>query len=230
LLTGIPLAASSVEAELTTPTGAAIVATLCGTFGPPPNFTIRKIGYGAGTRDLEEQPNILRILLGERDETAVAADSQLHAWPTLETIWTLETNLDDVSGEVLGHAQAQLLSAGALDVFVTPMQMKKGRPAVLFSVLCRAEQCEELERLIFIETGTLGVRRHATARRALPRIIRAVETPWGEVRGKVVQLPAQAEQFSPEYEDCRRIADKTLVPLRIVLETATRAYSAREGS
>lgn len=228
LLAGIPLAASTVAAELTTPTGAAILATLCGSFGPLPALTVRKIGYGAGNRDLEEQPNLLRILLADDvPEAAGVGDAARNAaWPALETIWALETNLDDVSGEVIGHAQSRLLAAGALDVFCQPIQMKKNRPAVLVSVLCRGADCDRLEEILFRETGTLGVRRHATQRRALAREEAAVETPWGPVRGKLAHLPGRGPEFSPEYEECRRIAEKMELPLREIWQTAAAAYRA----
>lgn len=217
LLTGIPLAESQVEAELTTPTGAAIVKALCESFGPLPAMTVQKIGYGAGTRELEEQANLLRILIGERSATAAPS-------PALETVWVLETNLDDTTGEILGYTQEQLLAAGALDVYLTPIQMKKNRPAVMLSLLCKAADCDALETILFNETGTLGVRRYATKRYALPREAVTVMTHWGEVAGKIATLPNGVREFSAEYEDCRKIAVANMLPLRVVIEAAERAW------
>ncbi len=146
LLRGIPLAASDVQAELTTPTGAAIVATLAETLRAPAGDDHRAIGYGAGQRDLPQQANILRLLVGETTD----------APETRDTIWVLETNLDDISGEVIGHCIAQLWDAGALDVYTTAIQMKKNRPGVKLSILCRAEKVAAMEAIVFRETGTLG--------------------------------------------------------------------------
>jgi uncharacterized protein (TIGR00299 family) protein len=217
LLTGIPLADSNVECELTTPTGAGIVKALCESFGPLPAMTIQKIGYGAGTRDLPEQANLLRILLGEKSAAATAA-------PAFETVWVLETNLDDTTGEILGYTQEQLFAAGALDVYLTPIQMKKNRPAVLLSVLCKAADCDALETILFNETGTLGVRRYATKRYALPREAVSVMTHWGEVAGKIATLPNGVREFAAEYEACRKIAAANMLPLRVVIEAAERAW------
>ena len=217
LLTGIPLADSNVEAELTTPTGAGIVKALCESFGPLPAMTISKIGYGAGTKDLAEQANLLRIILGEKSEAATAT-------PAFETVWVLETNLDDTTGEILGYTQEQLFAAGALDVYLTPIQMKKNRPAVLLSVLCKPADCDALETILFNETGTLGVRRYATKRYALPREAVTVMTPWGEVAGKIATLPNGVREFAAEYEACRKIAAANMLPLRVVIEAAERAW------
>jgi uncharacterized protein (TIGR00299 family) protein len=216
LLAGIPLAASNVECELTTPTGAGIVKALCESFGPLPAMTINKIGYGAGTKDLPEQANLLRIILGEKSGAAAA--------PGLETVWVLETNLDDTTGEIIGYTQERLFAAGALDVYLTPIQMKKNRPAVMLSVLCKAADCDALETILFTETGTLGVRRSATQRRALPREAITVSTPWGEVAGKVATLPSGAKAFTAEFEACRKLAEENKVPLRAVLDAAERAW------
>ena len=216
LLRGIPLAASSVEAELTTPTGAAIVATLAVEFGPMPAMTIQHIGYGAGQRDLPQQANILRLLVGEAAETANAGDS----------IHILETNLDDVTGEVIGHCIGQLWEAGALDVYTTAIQMKKNRPGVKLSVLCRQEQVESLEAIVFRETGTLGIRRWTAARHILPRETRQVQTAWGSIEGKLSRQADGTVHFSPEYESCRRVADEYHLPLREVYAAAERGFKS----
>ena len=213
LLRGIPLAPCDVEAELTTPTGAAIVATLVERFGPLPAMSIEQIGYGAGQRDLDEQANLLRLLVGTSAEAA-----------GLEQIWMLETNLDDVGGELVGYCTLQLLEVGALDVYTTAIQMKKNRPGVLLSVLCRAADVEKLEAIIFRETTTLGIRRRAVVRRVLPRRSHHVETPWGGVEGKIGFPAGAPARFSPEFESCRALAEEKNVPLREVYQAACRAF------
>jgi uncharacterized protein (TIGR00299 family) protein len=220
LLRGIPLAASAVEAELTTPTGAAIVATLAAEFGPVPAMTIEKIGYGAGQRDLPQQANILRLLVGESADAATATD----------TVYVLETNLDDVTGEVIGHCIARLWDAGVLEVYTTAIQMKKNRPGVKLSVLCRAEQIGSIEAIIFRETGTLGIRRWTAARHVLPRETHQVQTAWGPIEGKLSRHANGTVHFSPEYEACRRAAEEHCVPLREVYAAAERAYESQSTS
>ena len=215
LLRGIPLAACDVEAELTTPTGAAIVATLASGFGPVPAMTIEAIGYGAGQRDLPRQANILRLLVGEATDAVRTSDA----------VWVLETNLDDASGELIGHCIAQLWDAGALDVYTTAIQMKKNRPGVKLSVLCRLEKIAAMEAIVFRETGTLGIRRWSAARHVLPREIRQVATAWGPVEGKLGRLDDGSLHFAPEYESCRRIAAERHVSLREVYAAAQQAFA-----
>lgn len=213
LLKGIPIAPSTITSELTTPTGAAILAALATSFGSLPAMTVERIGYGAGQRDLAEQANLLRLLVGQ----AATADS------TADQVWVLETNLDDVSGELVGHAIAQLWEAGALDVYTTAIQMKKNRPGVMLSVLCDADHVQPLEQILFRETTTLGIRRHACSRSKLRRESKSVATPWGQVSGVVAQL-GETARFSPEFESCRQIAEENKVPLRTVYEAAQRAW------
>ncbi|HWB11143.1 MAG TPA: nickel pincer cofactor biosynthesis protein LarC [Pirellulales bacterium] len=213
LLQGIPLAESHVAAELTTPTGAAIVATLVDQFGPLPSMKIDRIGYGAGTRDLETQPNLLRLFVGE------AADEL-----TADQVWVVETNLDDVSGEVIGFATTKLLEAGALDVYTTAIQMKKNRPGVTLTVLCQPPLVEKMERIMFRETGTLGVRRWPASRHKLERKPHRVETEFGTIEGKLGWVAGQEPSFSPEYEACSRIARERDLPLKDVYEAAQRAW------
>jgi uncharacterized protein (TIGR00299 family) protein len=219
LLTGIPLAHSDVACELTTPTGAAIVATVVDEFGPLPSMTISKIGYGAGDRDLDEQPNLLRLLVGEGDERSVG-----------DQAWMLETNLDDVSGEVIGHTTNLLAEAGALDVYTTAIQMKKNRPAVKLSVLAPPELIKKLEKIIFRETGTLGVRRWPVSRHKLERRQHTVQTPFGPVEGKLAFLGDGGVSFSPEYESCRRIAQEKNAPLKEIYDAARKAWGDTQGS
>jgi uncharacterized protein (TIGR00299 family) protein len=215
LLRNIPLAASSVEAELTTPTGAAIVATLGSEFGPLPAMTVEQIGYGAGQRDLPGQANVLRLLVGQAAAPAEVGD----------TVVILETNLDDVSGEVIGHCIGKLWESGALDVYTTAIQMKKNRPGVKLSVLCRGDQVAAAEAIVFRETGTLGIRRWTAARHILPRETRKVQTAWGPIEGKLSRLADGVVHFAPEYESCRRIADEHGVPLHEVYAAADRAFA-----
>jgi len=213
ILKGVPLAPSAVAFELTTPTGAAIVKTVADEFGPLPAMTIQTIGLGAGDRDMKEQPNILRLIVGEA-ASGIASDQ----------IWVLETNLDDISGEIIGHTTARLFEAGALDVYTTSIQMKKNRPGVLLSVLCPAELLAKMEKIIFKETSTLGIRRWQAARHKLERRPHTIETPLGPIEGKLAVLPDGGVSFSPEFEACRRIATEKNVPLKDVYEAAMRAF------
>jgi uncharacterized protein (TIGR00299 family) protein len=213
ILKGIPLAPSVVPLELTTPTGAAIVKTVADEFGPLPAMTIHMIGLGAGDRDMKEQANILRLIVGEAGD-GLANDQ----------VWVLETNLDDISGEIIGHCTAKLFEAGALDVYTTSIQMKKNRPGVLLSVLCPADLVAKLEKIIFRETSTLGVRRWQACRHKLERRPHNVETQFGPIEGKLAVLPDGGVSFSPEFESCRRIAGEKNVPLKDVYEAAMRAF------
>ena len=218
LLRGIPLAESSVPFELTTPTGAAIVATLADSFGPMPPMTIEQIGCGSGERDLQQQPNLLRLLVGRE-----AKPSGVHGG---EEACILETNLDDISGEMIGYCTMRLWEAGALDVFTTAIGMKKNRPGVKLSVLCRTEDVESIETILFTETTTLGVRRYAVRRHVLSRQPHSVKTQWGQVDGKIGWLRTDCPRFAPEFESCRRIAAEQNVPLRAVYEAAEKAFDA----
>jgi uncharacterized protein (TIGR00299 family) protein len=215
LLQGVPLAASQVAAELTTPTGAAIVTTIAERFGHLPVMRVERIGYGAGSKDFEQQANVARMFVGQ-------ADSPIES----DEIWMLETNLDDLSGEMIGHATQLLLEAGALDVYTTAIQMKKNRPAVMLSVICQAEHTTTLEGILFRETTTLGVRRWPVGRHKLQRRPAAVATPLGKIAGKLAYV-GDYERFSPEYEACRQVAVDRDVPLRDVYEAAGRAYAER---
>ena len=217
LLRGIPVAESSVPHELTTPTGAAILATLVHAFGPLPSMTIERIGCGAGQRDLDEQPNLLRLLVGT---AADAGDG--------EQVWVIETNLDDISGELIGYCTGRLWDAGALDVFTTAIQMKKNRPGVKLSVLCEAAAIQAVEAILFEETTTLGVRRWPVSRSVLARRAHSVQTIWGPVEGKVGWLAGVPRGFAPEFEACRRIAAEHNVPLRTVYDAAQRAFDPRQ--
>ncbi len=217
LLAGVPLAESAVPYELTTPTGAAILTTLADSFGPLPPMTIERIGYGAGQRDLQEQPNVLRLFVGE------AVDARPG-----EQVWVVETNLDDVSGELIGYCTTRLWEAGALDVYTTPIQMKKNRPGVTLSALCRASDVEAVETILFEETTTLGVRRWPVSRTVLDRRPHRVQTPWGPIEGKLGGLGSGTPRFAPEFESCRRAASEHKVPLRAVYEAAQKAFDPKQ--
>jgi uncharacterized protein (DUF111 family) len=220
-LCGIPLAELDVEGELTTPTGAAIIATLANEFGPLPAMSVERIGYGAGQKDFP-QPNILRLVLGDADAKPQAADVR----PRIESIVVLETNLDNASGEIIGNAVDRLWQSGALDVSLTPIQMKKGRPGILVSVQAQPADADKLENILFAETPTLGVRRTTMQRTALVRQPHEVETRWGTIAGKVSFLPDGSRRFTSEYEACRQIADRNAVSLAEVIAAAQDAYSS----
>ncbi|MHB1036997.1 MAG: nickel pincer cofactor biosynthesis protein LarC [Pirellulales bacterium] len=217
LLRGIPLAASQAVGELTTPTGAAILSTLVDSFGPLPAMKVERIGCGAGQRDLEEQPNLLRLFVGEATDAGGG-----------EPVWVVETNLDDITGEVVGYCTARLWEAGALDVYLTPIQMKKNRPGVTLSVLCQAGDLERVEAILFRETTTLGVRRWPVSRRTLKRAAHRVETEYGPIEGKLAWIGGGQPCFSPEFESASRAASERGVPLRAVYEAAQKAFDARE--
>ena len=211
LLAGIPLAASVVEAELTTPTGAAIVATVVQEFGSLPPMKIDRIGYGAGNADFKEQANLLRLVVGQGSED-VAPNVEL------DEVRVLETNLDDVTPEVIGYTGQRLMDAGALDVYMTPIYMKKNRPAIKLTLLCRSPDMRRLEQIIFEETRTLGIRHWCANRHKLSRETSEVTTPWGKVKGKRVVFPDGSAKFFPEYEDCRWLAEQHEIPLQTVLD------------
>jgi uncharacterized protein (TIGR00299 family) protein len=213
LLKGVPLAASPVKAELTTPTGAAILTAVVSQWVEQPVMTVERIGHGSGRRDFHEQPNLLRLFVG----TAAAPAEG-------DQVWVLETNLDDLPAEVVGYCYDLLLGAGALDVFTTPVFMKKNRPGVLLTVLAPAEAIAAVEDILFRETTTFGVRRYPVSRRKLQRRPCTVETPWGPVLGKVGWVEGRPPSFSPEYEDCARVARAQRVPLREVYAAARQAY------
>jgi uncharacterized protein (TIGR00299 family) protein len=223
LLCDVPIALCNIPKEMTTPTGAAILRELVSGFGPMPSMQVQRIGYGAGTRDLEDRPNLLRILIGESIERA--APRKRPAWKDQGTsVAVLETNLDDITGEQIGFAVERLWSEGALDVFLTPIQMKKNRPGTLLSVIAKPEDRETMESILFQHTGTLGVRWRQQSRTILTRAAIDVETPWGLVPGKVYQLPDGQVLFSPEYDACRDIATEEGLRLTDVTEEVRACY------
>jgi pyridinium-3,5-bisthiocarboxylic acid mononucleotide nickel chelatase len=218
LLKSAPIYSSEIQAELVTPTGAAIVRTLASRFAAAfPEMTVEKSGYGAGSRDFSGYPNVVRLTIGE-------AASKFSTKMTSETITVLEANLDDLNPQVFGYVVDRLFEEGALDVFGMPVQMKKNRPGNLLTVLCKPEDASKLTQLIFAETTTLGVRRRDEVRQTLARRWENVPTQWGEVRIKIGSMNGTVTNYAPEYEDCRRIATEHHVPLKIVMQEATRMY------
>jgi uncharacterized protein (TIGR00299 family) protein len=218
LLAGTPVYSSGLQAELVTPTGAAIVKTLASRFAAFPEMNIEKSGYGAGARDFPAHPNVVRLTIGEAVSSALAAKT------ASETITVLEANLDDLNPQVFGYVMDRLIEVGALDAFGMPVQMKKNRPGMLLTVLCKPEDAGKLTQLIFTETTTLGVRRRDEMRQTLARRWESVGTPWGEVRIKIASMNGTVTNYAPEYEDCRRIAAEHHVPLKTVMQEAARAY------
>jgi uncharacterized protein (TIGR00299 family) protein len=218
LLADAPVYSSGLQAELVTPTGAAILKTLASRFAAFPEMKIEKSGYGAGSRDFPGHPNVVRLTLGQSASSAIAAST------ASETVTVLEANLDDLNPQVFGYVMDRLLDEGALDVFGMPVQMKKNRPGTLLTVLCRPEDSGKLTQLIFTETTTLGVRRRDEMRQTLARRWESVGTPWGEVRIKVASMNGTVTNYAPEYEDCRRIAAEHRVPLKAVMQEAAQAY------
>lgn len=217
LLKGVPFYATDIKGELLTPTGAAIITSVCSEYGPIPQMTTEVTGYGAGTREYQDFPNVLRVMIGET-ESGGATD---------ERLWMLETNLDDASPQIIGHVMDRVLELGVLDCFFTPVLMKKNRPGVLLSVLCGREDKEAVMRLLFTETTTLGVRSYEVSRRALARSVVRVETQYGPIDVKVAHLDGRVVNEMPEFEQCREAAARANVPLKVVEDAARVALARR---
>ena len=216
LLQGKPTYSNGVRKELVTPTGAAIVATLCDSFGPQPAMSVSTIGYGAGSTDLEGQPNVVRIMVGEVAEKVIPGFD--------EEIAVIEANLDDMNPQIYGYFLEKALAAGALDVYTTPVQMKKNRPGTLLTLLCKPADTNNLMSLIFAETTTLGARTYRAQRRTLPRETVNVHTQYGDVHIKLSRVNGNIRHVAPEYEDCRRLASEKNVPLQQVINEALRSF------
>jgi hypothetical protein len=209
LLVNAPVYSRGPAVELTTPTGAAVATTLAKRFGALPSMKVTRMGYGAGDHDFSEQPNVLRVILGEETGAAEAL-----------TVSVIEANIDDLSPQVLAYAAERLMDSGALDVTLQPILMKKGRPGQLLRVVAKPEDREALARIIFAETSTLGMRLYDAERRVEAREFTEVETPHGKVRVKV----SAGGSYAPEYEDCRRLARESGVALKQILAEANFAY------
>ncbi len=221
---GIALSQCDEPNELVTPTGAALLAEFVETFGPMQAVVAEKIGFGLGTRDNKTRPNVLRAVLWDPkpgdQSTGVGAGAQ--DWET-DTIAVLETNLDDINAEILGQFMDQALAAGALDVFHTPIQMKKSRPGVLLTVLCVPADADKFSELLLRETSAFGIRRYTAERRKLKREFVNVQTPHGGVTVKVGRLNSKVVQAAPEFESCRTLAEQAKVPVKEIYEAALRA-------
>lgn len=220
LLRGVPLAATDEPGELTTPTAAAVLRSVADSFGPMPAMTLERVGYGAGLREGKTRPNVLRVLIGEAVSSPNSADS--------EEIVVLETNLDDTTGQVMARCVERLLKEGAWDVWTVPIQMKKGRPGFLLSAMCEPQRADALERVIFAETPTFGIRRHLARRSKLRRRLETVQTRFGTIRIKVGEADGRATA-SPEYEDCRAAAELHHATLRDVQAAALNTWEKTTG-
>jgi hypothetical protein len=232
LLAGVPVHTSGVQKELVTPTGAAIATTLSRSYGQIPAMTMRGVGYGAGTADLKEKANVLRILIGERVGVALSGEGESLASAAGEGGWDLpvsviEANLDDMNPQLYGYLAEKALTAGALDVWCTPVQMKKSRPGIVATILCEPSNAARMMDLLFRETTTIGIRTHLAERKTLAREFVRVATEWGDVRIKVARTTEGGAELSatPEFEDCKKIAEAKNVPLKSVIAAASAEYA-----
>jgi hypothetical protein len=221
LLQGVPVYAGDLEGEFVTPTGAAILTTLCEEFGPMPPFDLDGVGYGAGSRDHAGFPNTLRVAAGEIAEAGAGGDPG---------VLVIETNIDDMNPQVCGYVIERALELGARDAFITPVQMKKGRPGILLTIVCDAELLDAMSELVLTETTTLGVRYYEAKRRILERSFVTVQTRYGEARVKVARARGRTLHFQPEYEDCAALARSQGVPLIEVQSAVSAAYRAAHGN
>ncbi len=217
LLKGVPFYSTEIQGELATPTGVAIVTTVCEEFGSHSQIKVDKIGYGAGTREYDKFPNVVRMIIGET-ETIATRDSA-------EQVVLLETNIDDLSPQVLGFVMERAFEIGALDCWFTPIQMKKNRPAVMLSILCESERRAELTDMIYRETTTLGVRVRSVERECLEREFVCVETEFGAIDVKIGKLDGRVVNAMPEYEQVKRIALEKGIAFRIVRDAALSAFN-----
>lgn len=219
LLKGLPVRKTDIKAELITPTGAALLAELVDDFSPPPEMQVDMIGYGAGTRDLPI-PNLLRVMIGETAEKGNQIKEQLIL---------LESNLDDLNPEIYPYVMESLFNAGALDVCLLPVQMKKNRPGTQIQVLAEIQKAESMKEILFQETSTLGIRQTLVDRYSLPRIIQEVSTPSGVVRIKVAGEGTKYQKASPEFEDCQKLARENHIPIQQIYQEAIKAYFEQEN-
>jgi hypothetical protein len=220
LLRGFPMRMGDGASEMVTPTGAAILRALAVPAPHAMDLLVERVGYGAGTRELPDRPNVLRLMVGERPETRDRNHAQ--AYET-DALLEIQANIDDLNPQIYDHVVERLFEAGARDVTLTPTIMKKGRPAITLSVLAEPSAREKIAAMLFAETSTIGLRYHPVARLKLSREIKEVETRWGRVRVKVSRAGGDAVTLSPEYDDCKRIAREHQVALRLVLEQAQAA-------
>jgi uncharacterized protein (TIGR00299 family) protein len=214
LMKGLPVAGIDLHAETVTPTGAAIVSALASAFGEIPPMTVEKIAYGAGQKEFPDRPNVLRLVLGRSGA----------AWKSDEMLM-LETNIDDMNPEIYDYVFERLFNAGARDVFLQPIQMKKNRPGTLLRILAELADRDRLARIVFHETSTIGMRYYPVRRLVLNRATDRVKTKFGEVRVKLIEAPDGSFRATPEYEDLKRIARNKNVPLRLLYDEVTRSFT-----
>ncbi len=219
---GVTLSQCEEPHELVTPTGAALLAEFVERFEPLRDFPVQRVGYGLGTRDHRTRPNVLRALLSDDAAAAGESPTPTHDWET-DSVAVIETNIDDLNPEILGHFAERALAGGALDVFHTPIQMKKGRPATLLTLLCLAQDSDKFCNRILTETSSFGVRITFAQRRKLRRQFRQVTTPHGQVTFKLGLLDGRVVHAAPEFESCRNVAAQAGVPLKIVYDAASKA-------
>lgn len=214
LLKDIPFYSTEIEGELITPTGAAIISTVCDSYGAIPELTLESIGYGAGTRTYEKFPNVLRIMIGET--------AGLEQAKATETLAVLETNIDDLSPQILGHFMDRALAEGALDCWFTPIQMKKNRPATLVSVLCRTADEQKFLELFYRETSTIGVRIERVERASLERDVKKVSTEYGDIGVKTAYAGGELVNRQPEFEDLKAAAAASGVTVKQVADAVAK--------
>jgi hypothetical protein len=212
LLKGLPVFGVHLESENVTPTGAALLRTLGKSFGDQPAMTIASIGYGAGQKEFPNRPNLFRVVLGAPDSSSGQ-----------EEMLVLETNIDDMNPQFYEHVMDLLFAAGARDVFLTPIQMKKNRPATLLSVIAEPRDREKLARIILLETSTIGIRCHPVRRMILERAAQKIKTRFGEVTVKIVKQPDGSKRAIPEYDELRRLAKAKRLPLKLIYDEVLRA-------
>ncbi|MBM4261924.1 MAG: nickel pincer cofactor biosynthesis protein LarC [Deltaproteobacteria bacterium] len=213
LLQGLPTFGVDVEAETVTPTGAAIIKTLGKIFGPQPAMTIEKIGYGTGTKEFTARPNLFRLQIGQQNETVEH-----------EEMLVIETNIDDMNPQLYDHVMDRLFAAGARDVFLAPIQMKKNRPATLLSVICAPNELDKLSQLLLQETTTIGIRYYPVRRLILKRQSKTVSTRYGSVRVKAVTQPNGSERVAPEYDDLKKLATAKKIPIQTIANEVMRSF------
>jgi hypothetical protein len=220
LLAGVPIYSSGVESELVTPTGALLITEFAARFGPIPAMRVDRVGYGAGDRELPGAPNVLRVLVGRAGDVAEPA----------ERVLVLECEIDDMNPQIFGVVMEQLYAAGALEVYYTPVQMKKNRPGTLLTVIGAPGQREPLSSIVFRETTTIGLRYQEMDRECLERESQQLDTPLGLVRFKVARRQGEVVNAAPEFDDCARLAAERGLSIKEVQAIATRAYWAERQS
>lgn len=217
LLKNIPVCGIEEKEETVTPTGAAILSTVAKEFGAFPSCTIKSVGYGAGKSDLQRRPNVLRLVIGESLEVYETSSG---TGMSTETLAILETNIDDVNPQIYDYVSERLFEEGALDVWLTPIQMKKNRPAILLSILCQLAHEKKLADIVFEEGLTLGIRRQLVDRFSLPREMKIVKTRFGDIRVKVATYEGKVFRAFPEYNNCKKIAESKKIPIQTIMRAA----------